>query len=189
MKAVIIGYPRSQFLKPASEYLARKYLPKEIELRYFNFIGDTKYWSAYVADCLETISEKYVIFALDDYLLSGYLDLDVYTQALLDMDNDSSIKCTKLCVSTEQEHEEYPTTTQFCIWDRRFLVKILRQTTTPWDFEITGSKLFKESGERSVLRTCLNYPTSSALSARWRGVKLEGNNEEDINYLKQNGLI
>lgn len=169
MKVILVGYPGSQPLVPAAKYLTDKYLPG-FEVRYLNFTGKKEHWSGFVADYLRSFNDQRVIFALDDYLLSKPIDMVRFKEAL------KMKPCVKLCVCTPEEHAEYPVTTQYTIWNRLELITLLHKTTTPWDFEINGSKLFKGT---SVVHSCLEYDTHSALSARWSGARLDHLNDED----------
>lgn len=172
MKLILIGYPGSQSLVPFTRYLLEKYLP-DFDLIFLNHTGPKEEWSKFLWDklyfCLSSMEP--FIFALDDYLIRDYpkgLDEALATDA----------DCVKLCATTEQEHLEYPVTTQYCMWrNRKVISDLLEKTTTPWDFEITGSKLFTGT---SVVKTCLDYDVHSALSSRWSGVKLDGLKYEDL---------
>lgn len=172
MKLILVGYPGSQKVKKASEYLVKKYLP--FDVYWLNYTGKIDSWSAFIADYLETFDDEKIIFALDDYLIRGPIDMIRFDEALRQK------PCVKLFECTPDEHAEYPVTTQYTMWNRMELIALLRQTTSPWDFEINGSKLFK--GE-SVVYPCLDYDTHSALSARWQGVRTDGLKEEDLQII------
>lgn len=179
---VLIGYPGSQKIVPASKYLVDKYLSDSVT--YLNYKGPIEGWSKYVAGFLEYLTDENVIFALDDYLLADYIDWSKYGPAEVEIGGDCV--CIKLCHSTSEEHLEYPVTTQYCIWNREYLIWLLNQVQTPWQFEIEGSKIFNKV---CLHRPCLKYFTNSSLSGRWEGVNLSGLKEEDINYMKENGLL
>lgn len=170
MKVILVGYPGSQRIGNASAYLVNKYLP--FEVTHIEHAGEVTGWANFVADILKLLDDKYIIFALDDYLLSAPIE-----QTEFDM-GDAVL--AKLCKSTPQENEEYPVTTQYTVWDREYLISLLKQVSTPWEFEIKGSQLFKESGKKALFLPVLDYYTNSSLSNRWEGVRLEGLNEEDI---------
>jgi hypothetical protein len=177
LKVCLVGYPGSQFLVPASRYLTEKYLPG-FDVRYINNTRPPEEWSAFVREYLETLTDEFVIFALDDYMLRQPLKQDIYEWALGAFTD--GVACVKIHRSTPQEHEEYPVTTQYTIWRRTDLIDLLQQTTTPWDFEMRGSKLFRESGKKVVHGyISLEYYTASALSGRWSGVRLYGLTEDD----------
>lgn len=186
MKVVLVGHPGSQSIVPASKYLTEKYLPR-FEVEYLNYEGAIKGWSDFVRSHIEQIDDEFIIFALDDYLLSSPLSLSF--DFALQYFKDSDVVCVKLCPNTSDEHEEYPVTTQYTIWRKDSLVWLLKQTTDPWNFEMGGSAIFKGAGKRSVLFPCLTYPTHSALSSRWSGVRLDGVNPADIEYLTTNNLL
>jgi hypothetical protein len=186
---ILIGYPGSQRIVPASKYLTSKYLPG-FNITYLNYQGPIGGWASYIIGFLRYLTDEYVIFSLDDYLIAGPIDMEVYERATSELGGD--VACVKLCESTEQEHAEYPVTTQYCIWNREYLIRLLANNAgsihcnTPWEFEINGSRIFDK---QVLLRTCIPYFTNSSLSGRWEGVRLDGLNDEDINHIKSHGLI
>jgi hypothetical protein len=180
---ILIGYPGSQRIVSASKYLTSKYLPG-FNITYLNYQGPIQGWASYMIGFLRYLTDEYVIFSLDDYLIAGLIDIEVYERAVSEIGGD--VVCVKLCESTEQEHVEYPVTTQYCIWKREYLIWLLMQTNTPWEFEINGSRIFNK---QVLLRTCIPYFTNSSLSGRWEGVRLDGLNDDDINHIKSHELI
>ncbi len=186
MKVILVGYPGSQSILPASKYLTEKYLPG-FDVEYICWVGEKDGWSNFVGSYLTHIEDEFVIFALDDYLLSSPMSQSF--EYALQHFKRPEVQCVKLCPNTPQEHEEYPVTTQYMIWRREYLIDLLAQTTNPWDFEMRGSAIFRHAGNVSVLAPCLDYPTHSALSSRWQGVRLDGVQPEDISYLKSNNLL
>lgn len=183
MKCILIGYPGSQKIIKASKYLTSKYIPG-IDVHYINYTGNVKGWGGYVAACLMFLEDEYILFSLDDYLLSDYIEVDKYKAALSEMGGE--IVCAKLCQSTPEEHAEYPVTTQYCIWNTRYLISLLQKINDPWEFEIIGSKLFIKT---VIHRPCMHYFTNSSISSRWEGVNLSGLKESDVTYLKENNLL
>lgn len=179
MKIILIGYPGSQFIVPASKYLTDKYLPG-FEIIYLNYTGPIEKWAEYLKDYLCLFNDKLIIFALDDYLISGPIDTQQYRLAETYIRYHADIKAIKLCYSTPEEHEEYPCTTQYTIWDRDYLIWLLGQQqepiNTPWEFEINGSKLMKKE---SMQVQCIPYFTNSCLSGRWKGVRFDGLSMKD----------
>src|SRR3990167_1229695 len=172
MKIILVGYPGSQPIVKASKYLTDKYLPG-FDIHWLNWIGGLEGWSNFVANYLAHLDDEKVIFALDDYLISGF-DEDKFKEAL------KLEPCVKLCETTWGEHRGYPVTTQYTIWNRKELIDLLSKTTTPWDFEISGSNLFKG---KSNLLTCIHYDNHSALSGRWKGVDWSGVKQEDLEII------
>ena len=189
LKVILVGYPGSQFLVPASRYLAQKYLPG-FDLHWLNYVGDKDGWSKFIGTYLTNFQDELVIFALDDYLLGGSLNQQVYDYALESFKYDSDVVAVKLFECTSEEHDDYPVTTQYTIWRREKLIELMTLTKDPWHFEITGSNIFEAKGWKSVhLYPALKYNTSSALSNRWSGVRWDGVSEEDREYIKNNNLI
>lgn len=181
MKVILIGHPGSQKIRKVSEYLTQKYLPG-FDVIYLNHEGDIKKWSKFLIDHLKELPDEFVILALDDYLLSGPIDMTEYLKV---SSLDDTAVCAKLCVCTPQENVEYPVTTQYCIWRRDYLIKLLGQVQTPWEFEIKGSQIFKVTGQKALYAPALKYFTNSSLSERWEGVRLDGLNDTDIKMAQQ----
>lgn len=195
MKVILVGCPHSQRIVPASKYLTAKYLPAYFKTIYLNYGGEINGWSNWVADYLEKLNDEKIIFALDDYLIADTLLKFNYESAwaILELNKRGedyrNTPCVKLCESTVQEHIEYPVTTQYTLWNREYLISLLRKVSTPWDFEIKGSVIFQLEGKQSIQRPCLNYFTNSSISSRWEGVRLDGLKEEDLDFIKANHLI
>ena len=186
MKIILIGYPGSQKIVPASKYLTSKYLPG-FDITYLNYKGEIEGWSKYIIGYLGYLTDLKVVMALDDYLVSGPINMEVYREAEESL--GGALISAKLCECSEQEQEEYPATTQYTIWNREFLIELLSHVDNPWQFELKGSRIMKEIGAQTILMSCIPYFTNSSLSGRWEGVNLSGLKEEDINYMKENGLI
>lgn len=185
-KIVLVGYPGSQRIIKASRYLTNKYLP-DFNITYLNYTGEINGWGDYVAGFLEYLTDDEVVFALDDYLVAAKIDMIEFAAAERLLKND--VVCVKLCESTPEEHEAYPITTQYTIWNKKYLMDLLRVCQNPWNFEINGSMLHNGIGKKSVHHPCMKYFANSAISNRWEGVCLKGLNEEDIQFLKVNNYV
>lgn len=179
MKVILVGYPGSQKIVKASKYLTDKYLPA-FEKVYLNYKGEISGWAKFVSDYLRTLPDERVIFSLDDYLISGKMNMRTF----LGIEMGDAV-CVKLCFARDDENEEYPITTQYTLWDRRYLIELLDQVGTPWEFELKGSRIFKASGRRAKFVACLPYFTNSSLSSKWDGVHLIGLKDKDINEIKE----
>ena len=186
MKLILVGHPLSQRIVPASKYLTKKYLPM-FDIIYLNYKGGINGWGTYVAGFLQYLTDEKIILGLDDYLVSGPIDEKIYQEASDGI--GGALINAKLCECSEQEQEEYPCTTQYTIWDREFLVWLLMRISTPWEFEIEGSKILKSRGAQTMSMPCIPYFTNSSLSSRWEGIELEGLKKEDIKELKENNLL
>lgn len=182
MKLLLIGYPGSNGIRKASDYLINKYMPG-FDSHHLSYKGGLYGWSAYIIKYLKTLDDKYLVMALDDYLLNASLDKELFEHLLKGM-NETSV-CAKLCDCTIAENEEYPVTTQYCIWNREYLISLLERTTSPWDFEISGSQFFKQDNKTLLWGPALSYNTNSSLSKRWDGVDLRGLGEKDIKTIQQ----
>lgn len=190
MKIILVGYPGSQHIVPASKYLLEKYLPG-FDLHFLNYTGPKEGWSDFIKKYLEGLDDELIIFALDDYLVSDPINMADFDVAVSQF-NDEKFGCIKLCETTLQEHSEYPVTTQYTIWRRKALIEILNETKDPWHFEITGSSIWRAKmpwHAMCVSHPIIKYDVHSCLSSRWPGIKWSGIKQEDLRYIKNNQLI
>ena len=192
MKVLLSGYNGSKSIISASAYLAIKHL-KGFDIYYLNY-GDfngelfgahyvklkeeqkngSLDWSNDIAEYLETLKDKKIIFALDDYFLEKDIDMYLYKNI------DPSCKTVNLCTFSENNGDMISVTTQYTLWDVELLIEILGEVQTPWEFEINGSKYFNKLGIQKGWCPALSYPEWSALSNRWKGVRTYG---KKVKYL------
>lgn len=233
MKTILVGYEGSKKILAASSYLLNKYMPGEFEFFFLNYgdysgelpageyvsldvqqMGGSESWSRYLIDYLSKIEDDFIIFGLDDYLLSNFIDLDAYHDLLDYMKDDYSIGAAKLGISPSyrvndyemlddhvyalNKSANYSATTQLCIWRRQFLIDVLSRVQNPWQFELMGSDYIKSTGAKIVgsLKMPLRYPEPSAISSRHPDkISVFGNRVTDIEecirrgYLKEKDLI
>ena len=123
-------------------------------------IGGADAWSKYILDHLSSLDDEFVIFTLEDFFPTASPNLSVIRGVLSLMKKDKIVgrfdltydsftqgqyKLLKerknLSLISKDKFTQYRISTQPAIWRREFLIEILKKTTTPWDFEINGSKL------------------------------------------------
>lgn len=163
--------------------MAEKYLPGFCKI-YLYYNEDLDGWSRYLSGFLAYLTDENIVLGLDDFLIADYVDMDKFKEAESLLEGD--VVCVKLCKTTDEEHEQYPVTTQLAIWNRAFLIRLLAHTNSPWNFELRGSQIFEK---KTLVKTCTDYNCNSATSFRWEGYKLDGLKEEDILFLKQQNYI
>jgi hypothetical protein len=103
---------------------------------------------------LKQIENNNIVFILDDFWLQDFVRTDVIEKFCTYMDNDTNIgficmvhqnNNTTNYVSKYPELLErgkkvpYRITTQFGIWKRKYLLKVLRKHESAWSFENNGS--------------------------------------------------
>lgn len=177
--------------------------------------GGSDSWSKYIVEYLSSLKDKFIIFSLDDYLLGKSLDVSKFNVLLNEMKNDPLIGSSKMGISPTYRTNDYDTysgdlfllrktaeysaTTQYNIWDRKFLIEVLSKISSPWQFEGEGSSYISNQTDRKVIGSLsmpLRYPEPSSLSSRHPGkVNVFGNRINDIEecislgYLNENDLI
>lgn len=157
---------------------------------------------------LETIDDEFFILGDDDFFMSRPVDMERYEALLNKMKQDRNIGCAKLCVSIFHKPSEYmpienglfmlnntaewSAVVQFCIWDRKFLIDLLKRTVDPWEFERAGSERLNKTG-RTVIASFhapFIYPDRSALSRTHPNkVSVLGNKNEDVEELIDKGYL
>lgn len=116
-----------------------------------NFQWNTP-WSYRLYKCLEQIQTEYVIFLMDDFILTDYVDQEEIEKDISYMENDKTIACFNyLPIPGEPEaikYERYmqmPKKTPFrinlqaALWRKSYLMKFIRKHENPWQFENWGS--------------------------------------------------
>lgn len=226
MKIFLAGHEGSKKILAASSYLIAKYLTTKFDIHFLNFgdydeplfagryvqlddvqHGGSESWARYLAKFFELVPDEFIIFALDDYLLSGPMDMDVYQATLQRMKHDETIVAGRLCQSDFYEddekenhgidfirltrHANYSSTTQYTIWRREFLIKLLGVVSTPWQFELSGSQWLNYMGGFVIgsKKPAMQYPDASCLSSKWAGVRIVGNKPDDIEELIKHGHL
>lgn len=173
-------------------------------------------WSAYLRKHLETLEDELVILTLDDYYPTKSPDIELLEKVANLVKKDKTIgrfditwdtflfgqyaqlsKPAPLSLLEKKSHMQYRICTQPAIWDREYLIRILEKTTSPWSFEIEGSRLSGEFPERVLAfgdPTYKNFPTywihKGAVSRHSPGkVNLLGLDVQTIRELVDHGLV
>lgn len=111
-------------------------------------------WSKRLYDVLNHISEEYIIFSLEDFFLLGQVDSQRIKESLRWMRENKTIAEVRFSTFETVESGEvykssdfricpkehrYRIDTQFALWRKSFLISILNQNETPWQFEVRAS--------------------------------------------------
>jgi hypothetical protein len=219
MKLILSGYQGSQKIITASSYFYKKYFDANYELIFTSYgeeasielckgsilylaknqIQSSHSWSTYLSEFLKKIDDRYIIFGLDDYFLSNYVDLCKYNEVIKNF-IDTNFDLLRLDVSIDKTlgdefnaiNAGYIVTTQLSVWKVSTLIKVLSFLNTPWEFEDCGTKIFKYLGFKAVVHAefRVEYPVNSSISARHQGkVSVVGNGKNDVEGLISDGLL
>ncbi len=121
MKSILVGYEGSKKILAASSYLLNKYLPREFQFHFLNYgdydgelstgkyvsldteqRGGSESWSRYLVEYLSQLDDTkddFIMFGLDDYFQSNFIDYDSYFNLIDYMNDDYSIGAAKLGIS------------------------------------------------------------------------------------------
>lgn len=163
-------YPYFELIKkywpehPKKVYLSaetRSYVTDGIDIITINS-GKVEPWSQRLIDVLNQIDTEYVIFSLEDFFLLGPVKQDRINECLEWMKKDSTIAECRLSTFETIKNGEYylekdfaicPSShtfridTQFAIWRKSYLIKILNHKETPWQFEARASERSRNDSE------------------------------------------
>jgi len=110
-------------------------------------------WSNSMLDYLEAIDSKYVLIYLDDFAL--YNDVNTRDiEKVIQFINNNNSKMVRLNSSPKpdikinnflgqisiKDRVPYSTSLQAAIWDKDFLITLLKYNFNPWEFEIKAGK-------------------------------------------------
>tara|TARA_R110002020_G_scaffold78488_6_gene197364 strand:- start:10284 stop:12017 length:1734 start_codon:yes stop_codon:yes gene_type:complete len=178
--------------------------------------GGPNGWSAYLKKHLETLEDELVILTLDDYYPTKSPDVELLEKIINLTKKDKTIgrfdltwdtflfgqyaqlsRTSPLALLEKRPHMQYRISTQPALWNREYLIKILEKTTSPWSFEIEGSRLSGEFPERVLAfgdPTYKNFPTywihKGAVSRHSPGkVNLLGLDVQTIREMVDHGLV
>jgi len=160
-KVKILGFNQPDFeLAPNFEFVS---IGKEQK-------GGSKGWSNYIIDYFSQIKDEFFIFGIDDFIVSREVDIESLKVCIDLMDKSigridlqpslqyardpkfvsehkvvDGIKFLKLAQSGGA-FELYQNSGAFSIWNREWFLKNIQRNWSPWDWEITGSKMANNDG-------------------------------------------
>ena len=110
-------------------------------------------WSQRMLHCINEIETPYVLLVLDDFYLKSPVDSAAFQDSLCMMNNHGEIGLITFAsepgpnypVSWDNRFERrgriarYRINAQIGLWRKDYLLRILRSSETPWQFELNGS--------------------------------------------------
>ena len=227
MKIILAGYEGSKKILSTTSFLYKKYIPSDFDIFYLNYgkfsgeletgtyislddqqKGGSSSWSRYLVNYLKSLDDEFVIFSLDDYLQSNYMNWQAYENAYNYMKSDSYIVSCKMSIGPTYRLNDfdkiddqiyllrktagYSATTQMNLWRRNFLIDILSRISTPWEFELNASPYLSSSSFKVIgsFDVIFNYPEPSSISSRHPNkISVLGNKISDIDKCIDNGYL
>lgn len=150
--------------------------------------GGVAKWSRYIHDYLVSVPDEYVVFSMEDSfpvyrpkynIVEGMLDLMDEDEKIgrFDLTWDTFCNCSfkryadfdvedegKIMVVEIGRDQLYRVSTQPSIWRKDFLVELLDEDWSPWDFEIKGSQKSYGMEERVL---CIADPYYNQYPTKW----------------------
>lgn len=134
---------------------SKVYKHKGFDIKCYSFYNNENVqWSKRLYDHLEKINTKYILFMLDDFFITDYVDDRKLEQYFDIIDKDDKIAVMYLVRINNQgivckdnsdfiildKKAKYRLNCQVAIWRKESLKKMLRMHESPWHFETLGSK-------------------------------------------------
>lgn len=135
--------------------IADDYHYKGITVRGNHYKGKDQSFSTRLIKTLQIIKSDYVLFLLDDFFLTGIVKEEILLKAIKDITNNKRIKniilkdfiktkarCSKKyddVFSVVKRKAPFRCTTQVSLFNRKYLISLLRRGETAWEFEFFGS--------------------------------------------------
>lgn len=110
-------------------------------------------WGKRMKETLKRISSPYIIFLLDDFFLRSSVDIERLEKCIMWMEKNPNIAV--FCFDSvkgknipsfqytdfelRERKGEYRFNCQAAVWNRKKLIKFIRNHESPWDWEIIGS--------------------------------------------------
>ena len=214
MKFLIVTCNKTKHILHAFNYQFEKYIPDgEFEREFIDLEDEpVKTWTQNVYKRVKDITDEFVVFSLDDYLIIDKFNKPLFEEGINYMKNDHTVVRYELGRSAENKKdlrfklpykdnliiEYYPTTPyriscQISVWRTEYLLKFLSQDWSIWDFEVQGSKMSDNDG-MSIICTkqkyALRWIEESALSMRHPNrINLYGMRLGDVHDLIDTGRI
>jgi hypothetical protein len=159
-------------------------------------------WSLRLKTCLKEVNTKYVIFLLEDFILSENVDDKEVLRTLSIMEKDNSIACFNYMETYKDAEDslgesygnyylksqkaEFRINLQAALWRKDFLLKFIRNHENPWQFETWGNLRARRYGDKIFhikkgAKRVFSYPEGGILAdGRWR-------NDSSVEFLKKIG--
>ena len=145
-KIIMMSCDEYKCLTPAFNHCMDKYYPNHPDIEY---IYGNEEWTKRLRKKLETMTDEYVLFILDDMLIREPVKKDLIESALNTLRNDTSVAV----INFEKNYREakeysenwfeqkqgqmYLHSCQPSIWRRTALIENLSKDETPWAWELT----------------------------------------------------
>jgi len=166
-------------------------------------------WSNDISNVIEKENNEYIIFMLDDFIPTDYVNVNVLEKVYSLIEKDKNIvrcalgidlyvnspydiieECDGYDIIQQKQESSYRITTQPSIWKKDYLVSYLKKSTNPWSFETKN----KANDGYRIIGTKDNYSfkwiEESALSGRHPGkVNILGMKPNDIKWCIDNNLV
>lgn len=130
--------------------------------------GGASKWTRYIYDFLKEIDEEHIIFSIDDYWLCKEPEHSLLQKAInlvqknnsigrFDLTFDSQVEGNLLKIKNLEKdgivvkHPKAPyrVSTQPAIWKTEYLLEILNNDWSPWEFELKGTSISHSKYEKT----------------------------------------
>ncbi len=163
-------------------------------------IGEDISWSTNLKKGIKSLKKEYVVLFIDDLIINKIISNNFFLKiSNWVLQNDPN--CLRLHISSQPEYFDgfvgklpkktpYKISTMPSIWKRSFLLKILKNGESAWEFEILGSKRAFSYGKFFSLNESLINYDNSIIKGKWQRIiakklKIRGNFRPIMSYFEQ----
>lgn len=130
---------------------AKQYSFGDLDIKVLNSSATNLPWSKRLREAVLKIDSEFMLLTLDDFILEEPVNLDSLRICVDAMNNSPNIGVIQLVVGSgtgeirydvlreQPKKQPYRINCQMAIWKKEYLLKILRDFETPWEFEKYGS--------------------------------------------------
>ncbi len=150
-------------------------------------------WSSGLEMALQKIPSSHVILLLEDFFLNRKVDNKKVIEIYESMLEASDVKCVRLIpvppplledglfTSEFGQEDQYRISTQPAIWEKNYLMSVLKKGDTPWQFELEGSERSKNM-EGKILGV---NKASARIMGHYNGIIRGKMTRESMKFLKE----
>lgn len=206
----------NRFWSPEQQVVVVGYKPPEFELEpNFTFIslgeqvGGSKKWAEDLRGFFNSISDKQLIYMLEDMFLQRPVDFDLMEQVFKLATDDPLLgrigftsgiskrrhnvvrRYKDFDLITLHQQAQWRIAVQTSLWNKSFLTRYMRDGYSPWDYEVKGSKSSLNDGFNiySTDRKFVVSQIQSVVRGDFTQLRLDGIDPAAVKEMKKRQLV
>jgi len=153
-KFTIVGYNEPQFT-----------LPSNVIFESLGSDDNVKNWATDLKSYFESVDDKYFVYMNDDCPIVEHIDTRIFNFFLGIINNNTDSKIGRIALTAslvkdfprhdhrvvqqygdfdlieKAQNSKYRLSTQFSIWNKKYLTMYMKENMTPWEYELQNSAM------------------------------------------------